>query len=64
VPVTVFGSTFTSVTPGTIVYGVYGGGGIKVPTSEASSVSMSLNTYGQSNGVLSASGKLQFLMQY
>ncbi|HVY21328.1 MAG TPA: autotransporter outer membrane beta-barrel domain-containing protein [Bauldia sp.] len=64
VPVTVFGSTFTSVTPGTVVYGVYGGGGIKVRTSDTSSVSMSLNTYGQSNGVMSASGKLQFLMQY
>jgi hypothetical protein len=64
VPVTVFGSTFDSVTPGAVVYGVYGGGGVKVPTSEAGSVAMSLNTYGQSNGIVSASGKVQFLLQY
>ncbi|HVY21327.1 MAG TPA: autotransporter outer membrane beta-barrel domain-containing protein [Bauldia sp.] len=64
VPITIFGTTYTSTTPGTAKYGVYGGAGVKMPVSDAGDLSLSVNTSGQSDGLTNVTGKLQYLVQY
>jgi hypothetical protein len=64
VPVTIFGTTYTSTTPGAVKYGVYGGAGVKMPVSEASDMSLSFNTSSQSDGLTNVTGKLQLLTTY
>ncbi|HVY21325.1 MAG TPA: autotransporter outer membrane beta-barrel domain-containing protein [Bauldia sp.] len=64
VPVTVFGTTFMSTTPGRVTYGVYGGAGVKVPLNTASDFALSFNTSAQNDGLMNATGKVQVLIKY
>jgi hypothetical protein len=64
VPVTIFGTTYTTINPGAVKYGVYGGTGVKMPVSGASDLSLSFNTSAQSDGLVNATGKLQLLTRY
>mgnify|MGYP006870681399 CR=1 FL=1 len=64
VQVSILDQPFNAVAPGTVEYGVYGNAGITVPLTAMVDLSASLGGSARSDGLMTASGKLQLIADF